>query len=63
MFSGRNPEAKKALFQEIVKNLENDAGIAPADVTIILNDIPKTNWSVRNGEQASEIDLGFKTEV
>ena len=63
MFSGRTDATKKMLFKEIVSNLTNSLNIQAAEVFIVLNEQPKSNWGVRGGIPASEIDLGFKIEV
>jgi phenylpyruvate tautomerase PptA (4-oxalocrotonate tautomerase family) len=63
MFSGRSDEIKKKLFGEIVNNLSDYLNIPPTEVFIVINEQPKSNWSVRGGIPASEIDLGFKIDV
>jgi len=62
LFAGRSLEAKRSLYQTIVKNL-GEFGIAPSDVFIVLQDIPLDNWGIRGGVPASEVDLGFKVDV
>lgn len=62
-FKGRSNEAKKALYIGIVDNLKAEAGILPDSVMIIIHDIPKEDWGIRGGRQASELNLGFKTDV
>ncbi len=62
-FKGRSNEAKKALYKGVVDNLKADAGISPDSVMIIIHDIPKEDWGIRGGQMASEVNLGFKTEV
>ena len=62
IFTGRSIEAKRALYQAIVKNL-GQVGIAAADVFIVLHEIPLENWGIRGGIPASEVDLGFKVNV
>jgi phenylpyruvate tautomerase PptA (4-oxalocrotonate tautomerase family) len=62
MFAGRSLEAKKKLYQEIVRNL-GALGIEPLDVFIVLLEPPLDNWGMRGGIPASEIDLGFKVSV
>ena len=62
MFKGRSMEAKRNLYQAIVRNL-GSLGIAPEDVFIVLIEAPPENWGVRGGVPASEVDLGFKIEV
>jgi phenylpyruvate tautomerase PptA (4-oxalocrotonate tautomerase family) len=62
LFAGRSIEAKRALYQGIVRNLLN-LGIEAADVMIVLHEEPMENWGVRGGFPASEVDLGFKVDV
>lgn len=60
--AGRSVEAKRNLYQAIVKNLE-PLGIPRDHVKILLRDVPTTNWGVRGGQAACDIDLGFKIDV
>lgn len=62
LFPGRSPEAKKDLFREIVSRLE-PLGVPPANVLIILHEPPLTNWGIRGGRPASEVDLGYDLKV
>lgn len=62
LFAGRSMEAKRALYQAIVRNL-GELGIAPADILIVLNEIPLENWAIWGSVPASEVDLGFKVDV
>jgi phenylpyruvate tautomerase PptA (4-oxalocrotonate tautomerase family) len=63
MFSGRTDVTKKMLFKEIVSNLTNSLNIQAAELFIVLNEQPKSNWGVRGGIPACEIELGFKVDV
>jgi len=62
-FPGRSAQAKRALFAAIVKNLERAPGIPPAKLTIIVHEPPLSNWGVRGGKPANEVELGFKLDV
>ena len=62
LFAGRALETKRALYQAIVRNL-GTLGIAPADVFIVLHEVPLDNWGIRGGIPASEVDLGFKVNI
>ena len=62
IFPGRSPQAKKALYQSIVRRFQA-LGIAPADVFIVLNEQPLENWGIRGGVPASELNLGFELKV
>ena len=61
-FSGRTLQAKKELYQGIVKNL-GQQGISATDVFIVLHEVPLDNWGIRGGLPASEVNLGFKVGV
>ena len=63
VFKGRSFEAKKLLYKKIVENLQQDPGINPMDVTIVLNEQPLENWGIRGGIPASEANLGFNVKV
>ncbi|HEY0666264.1 MAG TPA: tautomerase family protein [Gallionella sp.] len=62
LFAGRSIEAKRALYQVIVKKL-GAVGIAPDDIFIVLHEVPLENWGVRGGVPASEVDLGFRIDI
>ncbi len=62
LFAGRSIEAKRALYRAVVSNL-GAIGIEPADIFIVLHEIPLENWGIRGGVPASEVDLGFKVDV
>jgi phenylpyruvate tautomerase PptA (4-oxalocrotonate tautomerase family) len=62
MFAGRSLDAKRALYQAIVRNLA-PFGVPPADVKIALIEVPAENWGVRGGQAACDIDLGFEVRV
>jgi phenylpyruvate tautomerase PptA (4-oxalocrotonate tautomerase family) len=62
-FPGRSREAKRDLFAALVRNLQQAPGIDPLDVFIVLSESPLDNWGIRGGQQASDLDLGFKVDV
>ena len=62
MFPGRSLDAKRALYQALVRNL-GELGVAPNDVFVILHEPPMENWGIRGGMPASEVDLGFEVNV
>ncbi len=62
LFAERSIEAKRALYQAIVRNL-GVLGIAPDDIFIVLHEVPLDNWGIRGGIPASEVDLGFRIDV
>ncbi|HEQ79039.1 MAG TPA: 4-oxalocrotonate tautomerase [Euryarchaeota archaeon] len=51
MWEGRDAETKKKLIEGLTKAF-TDLGNSKESVTVILNDIPKTNWGMK-GEQVS----------
>jgi phenylpyruvate tautomerase PptA (4-oxalocrotonate tautomerase family) len=60
--AGRSLDAKRNLYKAIVNNLE-PLGIPKDHVKILHREIPTTNWGVRGGQAACDIDLGFKIDV
>jgi phenylpyruvate tautomerase PptA (4-oxalocrotonate tautomerase family) len=62
LFAGRSIDAKRALYQSIVKNL-GALGISPDDIFIVLNEVALENWGIRGGVPASEVELGFKINI
>lgn len=62
-FPGRSTKAKRRLYQAIVRNLGGRLGIAAEDVFIVLVEPAMENWGIRGGQQASEVDLGFRVDV
>lgn len=61
-FAGRSIDAKRVLYAEIVSNLKQ-FGIPPDHVTILVRDHPTSNWGIRGGQAASDVDLGFDVNV
>ncbi len=62
LFPGRSLEAKRKLYQSIVKRF-GELGIEPSDIFIVLNEPPLDNWGIRGGKPASEVEIGFKLNV
>ena len=46
MFPGRSKEQKKALFEEIVKELDSRLGIVNTDIFILINEPDNENWGL-----------------
>ena len=63
VFPGRSADAKRKLFEGIVRNLERGAGIAPAGVLIVIHEPPLECWGIRGGRPASEVSIGFRIDV
>jgi phenylpyruvate tautomerase PptA (4-oxalocrotonate tautomerase family) len=64
MFPGRSQDAKRRLYQAIVTSLEHCQAKIPRDhVLICLQEVPFEHWGIRGGQAASDVDLGFSTQV
>lgn len=61
-FEGRSIETKRALYREIVESLE-PLGVPRDHVSIVVRDVPQTNWGIRGGQAASDVELGFDVNV
>jgi phenylpyruvate tautomerase PptA (4-oxalocrotonate tautomerase family) len=61
-FPGRSIQAKRNFYQAVVAHLE-PLGIPRNHVLITLRDIPLTDWGVRGGQAACDVDLGFDLNV
>ena len=61
-FAGRSIDAKRALYRQIVESLE-PLGIPSDHISVVVRDIPLTNWGIRGGAAACDIDLGFDVNV
>jgi len=61
-FAGRSLDAKRALYQAIVANLE-PLGVPRDHIKVLLRELPQQNWGIRGGQAACDLDLGFKVEV
>jgi len=62
LFPGRSLDAKRLLYREIVQRF-GALGIAPADIRILLHEVPLANWGIRGGIPAADLDLGFKIDA
>ena len=62
-FKGRSREAKRSLYQQIVKNLKKAPGIDPNDILITIHEPELVNWGIQGGRCADETDIGFKVDV
>lgn len=52
-WEGKTDEQKETLIKGITKAFR-EIGVHPESLTIIIHDVPKTNWGIR-GEQASKL--------
>ncbi len=62
LFTGRSLEAKRRLYQALVRKL-GALGIPADHIKILLRESRAENWGLRGGTPASELDLGFKVDV
>lgn len=62
MFAGRTIETKKKLYKALF-TLANSFGVENTNANVILKDIEKQNWGIQGGQPASEVDLGFNTDI
>jgi hypothetical protein len=62
MFKGRGIEAKRALYQAIVKNLE-PFGVPPNDIKIILIEVLPSEVGMRGGRAACDLELGYEIAI
>ena len=62
MLEGRSKETKKKLIQMLFSQIENQLGIAPNDVEIVITEVPAHCFGFR-GMCADEIALEYKVEV
>jgi len=62
LFPGRSPEAKRNLYQGIVRRF-GTLGIQSSDIIIVLHEPPLENWGLRGGIPATEVSLGFNLKV
>jgi 5-carboxymethyl-2-hydroxymuconate isomerase len=61
-FAGRSVEAKRKLYQHMVKYLVA-FGIPADHILITLRESPLENWGIRGGQAACDVDLGFQVDV
>ncbi|HJX02346.1 MAG TPA: tautomerase family protein [Candidatus Bathyarchaeia archaeon] len=52
-WEGKTSEQKAKLIKGITKAFE-DIGVKPEELSIIIHDVPKSNWGMR-GEQSSKL--------
>jgi phenylpyruvate tautomerase PptA (4-oxalocrotonate tautomerase family) len=62
LFTGRTMEAKRRLYEAMVRNL-SALGVPASEVKTVLIEVPAENWGLQGGKPASEVDLGFEIKV
>jgi 4-oxalocrotonate tautomerase len=50
MLAGRTTAQKQALYHAIAANLQNDPGVRPEDVMVVVSENGADDWSFGNGE-------------
>jgi len=63
VFPGRSADAKRQLYSAIVRNLERAPGIPPDHVLIVLHEPPLSDWGIRGGKAATDVQIGFRLDV
>jgi phenylpyruvate tautomerase PptA (4-oxalocrotonate tautomerase family) len=63
VFPRRTAEAKRRLYEGIVRNLERAAGVEALRTLVVLHEPPLENWGIRGGKAAADVQLGFKLDV
>jgi len=61
-FEGRSLDAKRELYRQIVASVE-PLGIPADHVSILVRDVPVSNWGIRGGQAACDVELGFEIGV
>ena len=61
-FAGRSVEAKRKLYKEIVKNLEQ-FGIPNDHILIVVKESIAESWGVQGGQAGCDVNLGFKVDI
>jgi phenylpyruvate tautomerase PptA (4-oxalocrotonate tautomerase family) len=62
MFVGRSIEAKRMLYNAMVRRLL-PFGIPAEDIKIVLIEVPRENVGIRGGQAASDIELSYVVNV
>ena len=62
LFSGRSPEAIKALIRKIMADAQASLNISANDIEITVTETPKHCWGIR-GKTGDELALSYKVDV
>lgn len=57
-FPGRSLETKRRLYRAIAELMKR-YGVPPDNCRIVLVEVHRENWSIRQGRAACDVDLGF----
>ncbi|PPK92576.1 tautomerase-like protein [Kineococcus xinjiangensis] len=61
MFTGRSTAAKKALYQRLFRDFEQDLDIAPTDLEITVLETPRHDWGIR-GQAGDELTVTYRVD-
>jgi hypothetical protein len=61
MFEGRRMDTKKAFYQRLYLDFEQQLGISPLDLEIIIVETPQHDWGIR-GQAGAELGLSYRVE-
>nr|WP_241743993.1 tautomerase family protein [Cellulosimicrobium arenosum] len=61
-FTGRTPEAKRALVRAVYDDVAPALGLDADDVELVVLESPRENWGIR-GVGGDELALGYRVEV
>jgi hypothetical protein len=62
MFAGRSMQAKRYLYEAVVRRL-SATGVPPGDILIVLHQPEMHEWAVDGGTPGQEADIGFDIEI
>lgn len=62
LFSGRSPQAIKALILKIMADAQTALNILPNDIEITVTETPRHCWGIR-GKTGDELELSYKVEI
>lgn len=62
VFPGRSLEAKRVLYKSLARRLDG-MGLNPAEHMVVVRENPLTDWGIRGGQAACDVDLGYKLDV
>lgn len=61
-FTGRSPEAKRALLTAFFTDVAPAVGLAPDDLEIVILESPPEHWGIR-GVAGDELALSYRVDV
>ncbi|MEU6740671.1 tautomerase family protein [Streptosporangium sandarakinum] len=61
-FEGRSPQAKRDLIRTLFARAQEELGLPPADLEIVILEAPQVNWGIR-GLPGDELALTYPVTV